>query len=114
MRSSRKRPELSLIIDELQRKGEQIELKIVRLPIATEDDFPAAFEAASKAKVEALFVMDDGAIAKHRQQNAALAAKHGLPIVSIYRDFAASGGLISYGPNLDVVYRAPQFTSTNL
>jgi putative ABC transport system substrate-binding protein len=26
-------------------------------------------------------------------------------VVSIYRDFAASGGLLAYGPNLDVVYR---------
>ena len=25
--------------------------------------------------------------------------------MSIYRDFAASGALIAYGPNLDVVYR---------
>lgn len=25
--------------------------------------------------------------------------------MSIYRDFAASGGLLAYGPNLDVVYR---------
>ena len=27
------------------------------------------------------------------------------PIVSIYKDFAVSGGLIAYGTNLDVVYR---------
>ncbi len=59
----------------------------------------------SKAKVEALFVMDDGAITKQRQRILELAAKQGLPVVSIYRDFAASGGLISYGPNLDIVYR---------
>ena len=65
-------PGAVLIIDEVQRKGEQIGIKFVRLPIATENDFPAAFEAASKAKVEALFVMDDGAITKHRQQIAEL------------------------------------------
>jgi len=98
-------PGAVLIIDEVQRKGEQIGIKFVRLPIATENDFPAAFEAASKAKAEALFVMDDGAITNHRKQIAELAAKHALPIVSIYRDFAASGALIAYGPNLDVVYR---------
>ena len=34
-----------------------------------------------------------------------LSIKHALPVVSIYRDFALSGGLISYGPNLVVVYR---------
>jgi putative ABC transport system substrate-binding protein len=26
-------------------------------------------------------------------------------VVSIYRDFAEAGGLIAYGPNLNVVYR---------
>ena len=98
-------PGAVIIIDDVQRKGEQIGINFVRLPIATENDLPAAFEAASKAKAEALFVMDDGAITKHRQQIAELAAKHALPIVSIYRDFAASGALIAYGPNLNVVYR---------
>ena len=49
--------------------------------------------------------MDDGAITKHRKQILELAAKHALPVVSIYRDFAVSGGLIAYGPDLNVVYR---------
>ena len=31
--------------------------------------------------------------------------KHALPVVSIYRDFAVSGGLIAYEPELNVVYR---------
>jgi len=26
-------------------------------------------------------------------------------VVSIYKDFAKSGGLVAYGPNLDIVYR---------
>ena len=49
--------------------------------------------------------MDDGAMTEHRQQIASLRQSNALPVVSIYRDFAASGGLIAYGPNLDVVYR---------
>lgn len=49
--------------------------------------------------------MDDGAITKHRQQILDLASRHALPVVSIYRDFAEAGGLIAYGPNLNVVYR---------
>ena len=49
--------------------------------------------------------MDNGAITKHRQEILELAAKYRLPVVSIYRDFANSGGLIAYGPNLDIVYR---------
>lgn len=40
-----------------------------------------------------------------RRQILDLAARHSLPVVSIYRDFAESGGLIAYGPSLDAVYR---------
>ena len=98
-------PGAVIIIDEVERKGEQIGLKFVRLPVHDEGDLAHAFDIASRAKIEALFVMDDGAITKHRKQILELAAKHALPVVSIYRDFAVSGGLIAYGPDLNVVYR---------
>ncbi|HET7912046.1 MAG TPA: ABC transporter substrate-binding protein [Pseudolabrys sp.] len=98
-------PGAVIIIDDVQRKGEQIGLNFVRLPVKGGQDLPAAFEAAAKAKAEALFVMDDGAMTEQRQGILELAEKQHLPVVSIYRDFAASGGLIAYGPNLDVVYR---------
>ena len=98
-------PGAVLIVDDVERKGGQIGLKFVRLPVNDENDFANAFATASRAKSEALFVMDDGAVTKRRQQILDLAAKHSLPVVSIYRDFAESGGLIAYGPNLNVVYR---------
>jgi putative ABC transport system substrate-binding protein len=94
-----------VIVDEVVRKGEQLGLKFVRLPVRDANDYAGAFEAASRARSEALFVMDDGAITKHRRQILDLAAKQSLPVVSIYRDFAESGGFIAYGPNLNVVYR---------
>ncbi len=98
-------PGAVIIIDEVERKGEQLGLKFVRLPVQDEGDLAHAFDIASRSKIEALFVMDDGAITKHRKQILELAAKHALPVVSIYRDFAVSGGLIAYGPDLNVVYR---------
>jgi putative ABC transport system substrate-binding protein len=98
-------PGAVIIIDEVERKGAQIGLKFVRLPVHDEGDLAGAFDIASRARVEALFVMDDGAITKHRRQIVELATEHGLPLVSIYKDFAASGGLIAYGPNLGVIYR---------
>lgn len=94
-----------VIVDEVIRKGEQLGLKFVRLPVRDANDYAGAFDAASRARSEALFVMDDGAITKHRRQILDLAAKNSLPVVSIYRDFAASGGLLAYGPSLNAVYR---------
>lgn len=98
-------PGAVVIVDEVVRKGEQLGLKFIRLPVHSANDYAGAFEAASGARSEALFVMDDGAITKNRRQILDLAARHQLPVVSIYKDFAESGGLIAYGPSLNVVYR---------
>jgi ABC-type uncharacterized transport system substrate-binding protein len=94
-----------VVVDEVQRKGGQLGVEFVRLPVHEPNDYASAFEKAGSMNCKALFVMDYGAITKHRQEILELAAKYRLPAVSIYRDFAKSGGLIAYGPNLDIVYR---------
>ncbi len=98
-------PGAVVIVDEVERKGQRLGLTFVRLPVRGPGDYAGAFEAMSRARSEALFVMDDGAITKHRREILDLAAKDALPVVSIYRDFADAGGLIAYGPSLDIVYR---------
>jgi len=94
-----------VIVDEVVRKGEQLGLNFTRAPVRDPKDYPDAFAALAGANCEALFVMDDGAVTQHRKDILELAAKRALPVVSIYKDFAKSGGLLAYGPNLDIVYR---------
>jgi len=94
-----------VIIDEVVRKGAELGLSFVRLPVHDSRDYEAAFDAAVRAGAQALFAMDDGAITKQRAKILELAGKHTLPVVSIYRDFAEAGGLIAYGPRLEDVYR---------
>jgi ABC-type uncharacterized transport system substrate-binding protein len=98
-------PGAIVIVDEVVRKGERLGLNFVRVPVHDPKEYANAFEIASTAKSEALFVMDDGAITSHREKILELAVRRALPVVSIYKDFARSGGLIAYGPNLDIVYR---------
>jgi putative ABC transport system substrate-binding protein len=98
-------PGAVVIVDEVVRKGALLGLEFVRVPVRNPDEYASAFESATNANCQALFVMDDGAITAHRQEILELAAHQALPVVSIYKDFAKSGGLIAYGPNLDLVYR---------
>jgi putative ABC transport system substrate-binding protein len=98
-------PGAVVIVDEVERTGAQLGLQFVRLPVRGPADYEHAFEMASRTESEALFVMDDGAITEHRREILDLAARRSLPVVSIYRDFAEAGGLIAYGPNLNIVYR---------
>jgi putative tryptophan/tyrosine transport system substrate-binding protein len=94
-----------VVVDEVEHKGGQLGLDFVRLPVHEPKDYALAFEKAASTNCKAVFVMDDGAITKHRQDILELATKYRLPVVSIYKDFAKAGGLIAYGPNLGVVYR---------
>ena len=98
-------PGAVVIVAEVVRKGEQLGLNFARVPVHGPKEYANAFEIATTAKSEALFVMDDGAITGHRKEILEFAAGRALPVVSIYKDFARSGGLIAYGPNLDIVYR---------
>ena len=88
-------PGAVVIIDEVERTAVQLGLQLARLPVRGAEDYEHAFEMASRGKSEALFVMDNGAITEHRREVLDLAAKRSLPVVSIYKDFAAAGGLIA-------------------
>jgi putative ABC transport system substrate-binding protein len=98
-------PGALVVVRETQRRSAQLNLQYLDLPIRNADDFAPAFDTARGARIEAIFVMDDGAMTNHRGRVLDLAARHALPVVSIYRDFAAAGGLIAYGPSLPAVYR---------
>ena len=99
-------PGAVVIVDEVIRTAEPLGLKFVRVPVQSgSQDILRAFDLAETAGSEALFVMDDGAITAKRQEILQLAALRRIPVVSIYRDFAKSGGLVAYGPKLDIVYR---------
>jgi putative ABC transport system substrate-binding protein len=98
-------PGAVIVVSETERRCAQLGIQFLNLPVHEPRDFAAAFETAARAQTQALFVMDDGAITNNRAQILDLAARHALPVVSIYRDFAAAGGLIAYGPSLPTLYR---------
>ena len=57
-------------------------LELLRLPVQGPGDFHGAFQAATRDRTEALFVVDDALITRHRAEILDLAARHALPVVS--------------------------------
>jgi putative ABC transport system substrate-binding protein len=98
-------PGALVVVNAVESRGTQLGLRVVHLPVSDPKHYADIFETGARARIEALFVMDDGAITKQRKQILDLAAKHSLPVVAIYRDFAKAGAVIAYGPRLSVVYR---------
>src|SRR5437867_861845 len=65
----------------------------------------AAFTQAVRERVGGLIPVSSPVFAAHKRDIVSLAAKHRLPAMYEHRDFVDSGGLMSYGPNLDDVFR---------
>lgn len=89
----------------MQAAGKRMGLELHSVPLRTGSDLSAALDAAARARVEAVFVLDDTALTRQRGEIVKQATAHSLPIVARYRDFADAGALIAYGPNLPAVYR---------
>lgn len=68
-------------------------------------EFEAAFEAVGRAGCEALMVGGDAVFTNNRAAVIELAARHRIPAIYAERDYAAAGGLASYGPNYGEAYR---------
>jgi putative tryptophan/tyrosine transport system substrate-binding protein len=52
-----------------------------------------------------LVVSADTMFTNQRVRLVVLAARHAIPAIYAYREFAAAGGLMSYGPDLADAYR---------
>ena len=72
---------------------------------ATEGEIDEAFAAMVKEGAGAVVIQADPFIHRRRAQLLALATRLAVPAIYTWREFAAEGGLMSYGPNLGDVYR---------
>jgi putative ABC transport system substrate-binding protein len=72
---------------------------------ATDAGIEAAFAAFAKANVTGLIVQNDPFFDSRRSQIVALSASNRLPGIFHIREYAADGGLMSYGASLSDTYR---------
>jgi putative tryptophan/tyrosine transport system substrate-binding protein len=71
----------------------------------TAEETVAAFQTATKARVEAIVVLSGASFAYRREQLVALSIRHRAPAIYDRREFVEAGGLMSYGPVLGAVGR---------
>jgi putative tryptophan/tyrosine transport system substrate-binding protein len=70
-----------------------------------ESEFDAAFSTLVQQRAGALLVCASPLFTSRREQLVVLAARHGMPAIYNWRDFAAAGGLMSYGASFVHAYR---------
>jgi ABC-type uncharacterized transport system substrate-binding protein len=80
-------------------------VKLVVVRANVESEFDAAFTTVVQQKAGALLVCASPFFNLRRQQLVVLAARHSLPAIYEWREFAEAGGLMSYGTRLADAYR---------
>ena len=75
------------------------------LNASSESEIDTAFRTLVELRAGALVVSVDLFLNNQRAQIVALAARHAVPAIYGVREFAAAGGLMSYGTDLTDVYR---------
>jgi ABC-type uncharacterized transport system substrate-binding protein len=81
------------------------------LHASTESDFNTVFTALAQARAGALMIASDNFFNSRSEQLAAMALRQAVPAIYQYREFAAAGGLMSYGGNLTDSYRQVGITT---
>lgn len=85
--------------------GRVLGIQIQSLEVRRLADFDPAFEAANRARAEALMVVSSRFMNQNRDRILEFARKNQLPVVTGWGPWAHAGGLMSYGPDLDVLAR---------
>jgi putative ABC transport system substrate-binding protein len=98
-------------IADLQAAARTLGLQLVFANARTDRDLEAAFATFSQQRAGAVLVSSSTFYNRRMDQLAALAARHALPAIFPYHEFALAGGLMSYGSSLDYAYhRAGNYT----
>jgi putative tryptophan/tyrosine transport system substrate-binding protein len=99
-------PVAATVSKDLQAVADTLGMRLHVLHASTEADFEAAFATAAQLRAAALVISSpDPLFNSHAAQLGALALRHSVPAIFHFREFAAAGGLMSYGSYATDTYR---------
>jgi putative tryptophan/tyrosine transport system substrate-binding protein len=75
------------------------------LNAASEREIDAGFASLAELQIGALLISSDAFFNSQCERFAALASRYGVKAISLYREFPAAGGLMSYGTSITDLYR---------
>jgi putative tryptophan/tyrosine transport system substrate-binding protein len=93
------------IIGDMQEAAHTKGVQLRVLKAGSESEIDAAFASLVELHAGALVVGGDPFFESRREQLVALAARHAVPAIYQWLEFAVAGGLISYGASLTALYR---------
>ena len=93
------------MVQESEQAARSLGLRLVVVKAETESEFEPAFASLLQQRADALVVINSAFFNSRREQLVALSARHKLPTIYEFGEFARAGGLMSYGTHLGEMYR---------
>src|SRR5215831_631988 len=98
-------PDAEPIVREAREAARAKHVQLQVLKAGSESEIDDAFSALDQLHAGGLVIGADPFLLSRRDQLVALAARHAVPAIYEQREYAAAGGLISYGSSLTAAYR---------
>jgi putative tryptophan/tyrosine transport system substrate-binding protein len=92
-------------VKDVQAAARALGAKLHILHASTEREIDAAFATLIQLRAGALVIAPESFFNSRSEQLAALTVRHAVPAIYTYREFAAAGGLMSYGGSITDSYR---------
>ena len=86
-------------MSEMQGAAQALDMQLQSLLVSSPNELASVLDAALREQAEALMLVTDPITVLHQARIATLATASRLPSMFDRRDYAASGGLMSYGPD---------------
>jgi putative tryptophan/tyrosine transport system substrate-binding protein len=99
------RPGVDAQLAQTQQAARVLGLPLHILKASSGSDLDAAFVTLIQLRAGALMITADALFTENRDQIAALARRYSVPTMFQFREFAAAGGLMSYGSRFGEAYR---------
>jgi len=98
-------PQFESQLRDVQEAGRAIGVQIFVLRASDDHEVEGVFETVAQQRIPALAVSADPFFDTRRDKLVALAARRAVPAMYHFREFAAAGGLMSYGIDISEVWR---------
>ncbi|MFL5211773.1 MAG: ABC transporter substrate-binding protein [Microvirga sp.] len=95
----------TLQLEGARRAADLLGVKVELIEVEGAAAMRRAFGSAQSKRVEGAVLLSSPVFGSNPALTAELALEHRLPAVSLFPEFAFSGGLLAYGPNVNDLYR---------
>jgi putative ABC transport system substrate-binding protein len=98
-------PQYAQVLKEIELAAKAFGVKVQHLDILHPEDIETAFREATRARTDAVFVLGSPILNSQRKQILDLAVKSRLPATYSRPEYVENGGLMTYGPNINDLFR---------